>query len=237
VRVRQALNYAVDKELIAEKIYGGRAVVLPGVLSPFNNFVDPSLVPYPYDKDKTLALLAEAGWSDTNGDNTLDKDGRPFSFVIDTQEVMRQVAEAIAGQLRDVGIEASVHIWEYSVVRPQLLAGERQAYVGDWGDSAFDPVGHMEAKWHGQVEGQPYGRANFSTYNNPRVNELIKVGETEADETKRREVYYEAQQILYEEAPAVFLVLPEVIEAASARVQNWEPAADGRVNLHDVCVQ
>jgi peptide/nickel transport system substrate-binding protein len=237
VKVRQALNYAVDKQLIVDKIYGGRATVLPGVLSPLNNFADPSLQPYTYDKDKALSLLAEAGWTDTNGDDILDKDGKPFSFVIDAQEVMRPVAEAIAGQLRDVGIDASVRIWEYSVVLPMLLAGERQAYVGDWGDSAFDPVGHMEAKWHGYVEGQTYGRGNFSTYNNPRVNELIKAGETEADEAKRHEIYNEAQQILHEEVPAVFLVLPEVIEASSTRVQNWEPAADSRVNLHDVCLK
>lgn len=236
VKVRQALNYAVDKELIVEKLYGGRAVVLPGVLSPYNNMADPSLKPYPYDKDKALALLAEAGWT-PGPEGKLVKDGQPFTFVIDTQEVMRQLAEAIAGQLREIGIEASVRVWEYSVIRPKLLAGERQAYVGDWGDSAFDPVGHMEAKWHGLVEGQPYGRGNFSTYDNPRVNELIVAGETEADPHKRKQIYYEAQQILYNDAPAVFLVLPEVIEAASARVTNWEPAADSRVNLHDVCLK
>ncbi|RME82678.1 MAG: ABC transporter substrate-binding protein, partial [Caldilineae bacterium] len=80
-------------------------------------------------------------------------------------------------------------------------------------------------------------RGNFSTYSNPRVDELIKAGETEPDPEKRREIYYEAQQIIYEEVPAVFLVLPEVAEAASERVQNWEPASDSRINLHDVCLQ
>jgi peptide/nickel transport system substrate-binding protein len=237
VKVRQALNYAVDKELLAQEMYGGRAVVLPGVLSPYNNYADPELAPYAYDTEKALALLEEAGWSATGEDGMLMKDGQPFAFVIDTQEVTRQIAEAVAAQLRDVGIDASVRIWEYSVVLPMLLAGERQAYMGDWGDSAFDPVGHMEAKWHGFVEGQPYGRGNFSTYDNPTVNELIVAGETEADPEQRKAAYYEAQRILYDDAPAVFLLLPEVIEAASARVQNWQPAADGRVNLHDVCVE
>ena len=237
VKVRQALNHAVDKDLLVEALYGGRAVVLPGVLSPYNNYADPDLKPYPYDKDQALALLKEAGWTDSDNNGVLDKAGQPFSFVIDTQESTRQIAEAVAAQLRDVGIEANVRIWEYSVIQPKLLAGERQAYVGDWGDSAFDPVGHMEAKWHGYVKGQSYGRGNFSTYNNPRVNELILAGETTADPEARKQVYYEAQGILYEEAPAVFLVLPEVIEAARDRVEGWTPAADGRVNLHDVCVK
>jgi peptide/nickel transport system substrate-binding protein len=235
-KVRQALNYAIDKQLIIDAIYGGRAVALPGPLSPFNNFVNKSLEPYPYDPDKALALLVEAGWEDTDGDGILDKDGQPFAFTIDTTESFRPLAEAVAGLFRELGIDAGVRFWEYSVIKPQLLAGERMAFLRDWGDSAFDPVGHFEAKWHGFVEGQPYGRGNFSTYNNERVNELIKLGEVASDTTERQKIYDEAQQIVYDEAPAVFLILPEEAEAASMSVQNWEPASDSRINLHDVCL-
>ena len=236
VRVRQALNYAVDKDLIIEAIYGGKAVALPGSLSPFNNYVNKSLEPYEYSMDTALALLAEAGYTDSNGDGLLDKNGQTFSFTLDTLEEHRALAEAVADQFRAIGIDASVRFWEYSVVSPQLLAGERLAYLDDWGDSAFDPVGHFEAKWHGHVEGAAYGRGNFSGYNNERVNELIVQGETTADTEERQELYDEAQQIIYDEAPAVFLILPEEAEAASVRVQNWGPAADSRVNLHDVCL-
>ncbi|HEX9675160.1 MAG TPA: ABC transporter substrate-binding protein [Anaerolineales bacterium] len=236
VRVRQALNYAVDRELIIEAIYGGNAVALPGPLSPFNNYVNQSLQPYEYSVEKALALLAEAGYADSNGDGLLDKGGRTFSFTLDSLEEHRALAEAVAGQFRAIGIDASVRFWEYSVVRPQLLAGERIAYLDDWGDSAFDPVGHFEAKWHSYVEGAAYGRANFSGYSNARVDELIVQGETTADPAERQKLYDEAQQLIYDEVPAVFLILPEEAEAASTRVQNWGPAADSRVNLHDVCL-
>jgi peptide/nickel transport system substrate-binding protein len=236
VRVRQAMNYAVDKDLIIEAIYGGRAVALPGPLSPYNNFVNKSLSPYPYDTDMALSLLADAGWTDSDGDGTLDKDGQPFSFTIDTVEQWRPLAEAVADQYRAIGIDASVRFWEYSVVKPLLQAGERQAYLDDWGDSAFDPVGHFEAKWHGYVEGETYGRGNFSGYNNERVNELIKQGEITADTAERQAIYDEAQQIVYDEAPAAFLILPEEAEGARADIQNWTPASDSRINLHDVCI-
>ncbi|MEW6400986.1 MAG: ABC transporter substrate-binding protein [Chloroflexota bacterium] len=236
VKVRQALNYAVDKNLIVNKIFNGLAQPLGGPLSPLNNFADPNLKPHPYDQDKALDLLKEAGWT-KGADGMLIKNGKPMSFVIDAIESTRSLAEALAGLYREVGIDASVRIWEYNVVRLKLLAGERQAFVGDWGDSAFDPVGHMEAKWHTYKEGSTYGRGNFSGYSNVRVDELILKGETENDETTRRAIYNEAQKLIYDEAPAVFLVLPEAIEAASARVQKWEPASDSRENLHDVCLK
>ena len=235
VRVRQAMNYAVDKDLIIEQIYGSRAVALPGPLSPFNNFANQSLSPYPYDTAQALDLLQQAGWEDADGDGILDKDGQPFAFTIDTLESWRPLAEAVADMYRAIGIDANVRFWEYSVVKPQLQAGERMAYLDDWGDSAFDPVGHFEAKWHGFVADTPYGRGNFSGYNNERVNELTEMGETTADESERHTIYDEAQQIVYEEAPAVFLLLPEEVEAASVKISNWSPASDSRQNMHDVC--
>ncbi len=236
VRVRQAMNYAVDKDLIIEEIYGGRAAALPGPLSPHNAFVNKSLQPYAYDADQALALLADAGWTDSNGDGLLDKGGQTFSFTLDTLEEHRSLAEAVADMFRAIGIDANVRFWEYSVVRDQLLAGERLAYLDDWGDSAFDPVGHFEAKWHSYEAGSVYGRANFSTYSNARVDELTKLGETVNDPVQRQQIYDEAQQLVYDEVPAVFLILPDEAEAASARVLNWAPAADSRINLHDVCL-
>lgn len=235
--VRQALNYLIDKDLLIEQLYGGRAVALPGVLSPFNNFADPNLTPYAYDPARGTELLAAAGISDSDGDGKLEYNGQPWAFVVDSLDEHRSLAEAVVAQLQEAGIDASLRLWEYSVVRPLLQAGERSAYLDDWGDSAFDPVGHMEAKWHGVVADSPYGRGNFSGYNNERVNELIRQGETETDEASRHAIYDEAQAILYDEAPAVFLILPEEVEASSDRVQNWEPASDSRINLHDVCLQ
>lgn len=235
--VRQALNHLIDKELLVEALYDGRAVVLPGVLSPYNSFADDSLTPYAYDPETALSMLAEAGIIDSDGDGRLEWNGAPWSFVVDSLDEHRTLAEAVVAQLQGAGIDASLRLWEYSVVKPLLDAGERTAYLDDWGDSAFDPVGHMEAKWHGVEPGSPYGRGNFSGYNNPRVNELIKAGETETDEARRRAIYNEAQAILYDDAPAIFLILPEEVEASRANVTNWEPASDSRINLHDVCLE
>ena len=235
VRVRIAMNYAVDANTILETVLGGLGVVIAGPLSPYNNFAHPTLEPYGYDPDKALELLAEAGWTDTDEDGFLVKDGEKLAFVIDVRPTSKTRGEAVAGQLQELGIDATVRVWgDYSVLNPLLLAGERAAYVGDWGDSAFDPVGHFEAKWHSLVEGTGNGRGNFSGYSNPRVDELIAAGEVEPDVETRHALYDEAQELVYEEAPAVFLFLPDIIEAGTANVQNWTVAADGRLNMHDV---
>jgi peptide/nickel transport system substrate-binding protein len=67
------------------------------------------------------------------------------------------------------------------------------------------------------------------------VDELMALGRSADEIAVGRAVYAQVQRILYHDAPAVFLVVPEEVEAASTRIQNWEPASDSRINLHDVC--
>jgi peptide/nickel transport system substrate-binding protein len=239
VEVRQGLNYAIDKERIIENVYGGNAVPLPGPLSPYNRFVNKALEPYPYNTSRALALLERAGWVDTDGDGFLDQDGKRFRFTLDTLPDWLPLAEEVATQLQEIGLDVSVRTWEFSIIKPDLLAGRRRAYLDDWGDSAFDPVGNIEAKWHGNdssVVDSFYGRANYSGFNDPEVNELIRQGASTADLEERQRIYDRVQEIIYDQAPAVFLVLPEEVEAASIDLQDWQPASDSRINLHDICV-
>jgi len=154
--------------------------------------------------------------------------------VIDAYGSYVEIAEAVARQLGALGMDVSVRTWEYSVVKPLLLDCERQAFLRDRGDSAFDPAGYIEAKWQTYAEGTPAGRGDFSCYSNSKVDELIEAGASEPDTQQRREIYYEMQRFICEDAPAIFLYVPQEIEAASARVHNWEPSPDSRIILHDI---
>jgi peptide/nickel transport system substrate-binding protein len=223
LRVRQALNYAVDVESILSQVGAGYGIVLPGPLSPANHFVDPTLKPYGYDPQKALELLSEAGYTPTE-----------VSFVIDAHGPYVEIAEAVAVNLQNLGMDIRVRVGEYAELRPVFLNCERQAIAHDWGDSAFDPVGYIEAKWQTYEEGTSAGRGNYSCYSNDRVDQLIEAGSSEPDAQKRQEIYNEAQRIIFQEAPVIFLFVPQEIEAASAKVRNWDPSPDSRINLHDV---
>jgi peptide/nickel transport system substrate-binding protein len=153
---------------------------------------------------------------------------QPLAFVLDTESFRATEAQAIVDQLRQVGIQAEVRVWERSVLQDEYRAGNRSAYLTDWGSAYFDPFDLGEPKL------TIGGRGNFSFYANPRVDELLRLGSTTADEDARREAYREVQAIIHEEAPWVFGYTLANIEAASASLTDWAPAMDNRINLHDV---
>jgi len=236
VRVRRALNYAINKEEIIAEVYQGRGTALAGALSPLNNYADQSLAPYPYNPIKAREMLTEAGWNDEDGDGSLERNGERLVIQLNSIESLRTLAEVIARQLQVIGSDTELHFWDYAQIKPELMKCEHGAFLRGWGDSSFDPIGHIEGKWHSYVNGGTYGNGNFSCFSNPRVDELIELGELTIDAAARKELYNEAQQIIYSEAPAVFLILPYTCSAATERVLNWVPAADGSLNLHDVCL-
>ena len=234
VRVRQAFNIGLDRKLLLKTIAGDIGELLPGPLSPQDTQVDPTLQPYPFDKAKALALLADAGWK-PGSDGILVKGSDKFTLVVDSYGEYLPLAEAVAGQLRsNLGVDATVRSWDYAVLQPLLLKSERLIFVRDWGSASFDPVGYIEAKWRTFVDKTALGRANFSLYSNPKVDQLIDTGATEPNVEKRKAIYKEMQRIIFDEAPSIFLYVPGEIQANSKTVQSWGPSPDSRINLHDV---
>jgi len=216
VRVRRAMNYAVDMDEIVETILGGNGYALAGPLLPMAFGYNDELKPYGYDPEKAKQLLKEAGYE--NG----------FNLVIDCREDKKEIAEAVASQLRKIGIDASVRVWDWGVLKPKALKGERKMVVADWGNSTLDPYGILNPQFITN------DRGNYAVYSNSRVDELLKTAASIADQEKRKALYKEAQQIIYDDAPWIFGYGTNVIEACTANVENWEPSPDSRINLHDV---
>ena len=219
VRVRRALNHAINiKWVLQNQTQVVRAEPLAGPLSHHSPLADTTLTSYDYDPDRARALLSEAGYQPAD-----------IAFVLDTLEVDAAYAEAVAVELRRLGMDVTVQTWpDAASLTRLLLAGQRTAYLGGWDDLVFDRTAIFAAKL------RTGGPGNFSGYSNPRVDELIDAGQTEIDEGKRYAIYDEIQHILWEEVPAVFLFQPMVIDSCSIQVRNWMPITDGRISLRDV---
>ena len=227
VRVRRAMNHAIDLGGIAVKLFAGYAIPLAGPLGVHNQFIDKDLKPYGYDLKKANALLAEAGWKDTNNDGILDKDGVPFSVVIDVPPTShKDVAEAVANELAAVKIDAKVRLWESAALTDAIKKNERTMMALSFGDARGDPYSAFDYIYR---TGDPNNR---SKYSNPKADQLIEAGRVEADPAKRRAIYLEAQRIVYDDAPAIFAYQLTKVEATRARVQNWEPNPTDRIDLY-----
>ena len=198
VRVRQAMNYAIDMDAIVENVLLGYATVVAGPLLPHGFALNRDLQPYGYDPQKAKALLEEAGY------------GSGFELVIDTTDDLKDVVYAAASMLNDIGIEATVRTWDWGILREQLLAGDRMMVFGNWGNSTLDPSDLLVPKLRSG------DRGNYSQYANPELDALLDAAELETDPDQRARLYYEAQEIIYHDAPWVFSYVGRKSKPAAA---------------------
>jgi peptide/nickel transport system substrate-binding protein len=167
-------------------------------------------------------VLMAIGWQEVAAQS------KQLAFTLDAPPYRQLEAQAIAEQLKKIGIQAEARIWEKIVLRDQVSSGDRNAYLTDWGSAYFDPFDLGEPKL------TTGGRGNFSFYANPKVDEWLKMASNSADNAARKEAYFKVQATVFGDAPWIFGYCLQNIEAASANVENWGPAMDNRVNLHDV---
>ncbi len=215
VKVRQAIAHGINMEQIAKTMMEGYATPLKTPVLPASFAVNKEIAGYPYDVAKAKALLAEAG--KTN-----------FPLVIDCEPPLKEVAEAAAIQLREIGIDASVRTWEWGVLKPLLVAGERQLVFNNWGNSTLDPYDALNPMF------MTGGRGNYTLYSNPQVDKLLEEAGVMNDQAARKVKYDEVQKILHSEVPFPVMYTKQDIAGCTAAVRNWQPSPDGRINLHDV---
>ncbi|MFA5094681.1 MAG: peptide-binding protein, partial [Candidatus Omnitrophota bacterium] len=187
-KVRQALDYAIDKDEIIRGVLLGLGRVSTGPFPPESWACDKNIKPLPYDPAKAKVLLKEAGWEDHDGDGWLDKDGRKFKFTIMTNQgndTRKTTAEIIQRRLKDIGIDAEVRIIEWATFLSEFIdKGKFDAVIMGWSLSR-DP--DCYDIWHSSKTRS--GEFNFVGYANKEVDTLLLQGRREFDQGKRKEIY------------------------------------------------
>jgi peptide/nickel transport system substrate-binding protein len=225
-RVRQALNYAVDKQEIIKIVLLELGKVSTGPFSPESWAFNKNVIPVHYDPQKAKKLLNEAGWVDSNHDGWLDKEGEIFEFTIITNqgnEERIKVAQIIQQRLKDVGIRVKIKIVEWSVFLTEFIDKRKfEAVLLGWSLSR-DPDNYDI--WHSSKTKE--SEFNFIGYKNEEVDKLLIQARKTFDQKKRKAYYYKIHQILYDEQPYMFLYVPDNLSILHNRFQGVKPAPIG----------
>lgn len=221
VRIRQALNYAVDKDAIADSLYNGAAHPANGqILAPTVFGYDAKFEDYPYDPDRARELIAEAGAEGV----TVELVGTSGRWIKD-----REIVEVIAQYWSEVGIEPNVRIFEWSEFlnrvfdpesRPESLFLSSSSELLD-ADKPLSTFYHV--------------RGIASSNTDPDLASLIDSARYETDSTARQGLYSEALKLAYDQAYFVYLVNLDDIYGASEQLE-WTPRPDGKLLISTMSV-
>ena len=226
LKVRQAINYAVDKEEIIRGVLLGLGRVSTGPFIPESWAYNKKVEAMEYDPGKARMLLKEAGWQDRDGDGILEKDGVKFSFTIITNqgnEQRRMTAEIMQRRLKEVGIEVRIKIIEWSAFVSEFIDKRRfDAVLLGWG-LGQDP--DMYDIWHSSKTKE--GEFNFVGYSNDEVDRLLIDGRRTFEQRERSRIYHRVHEILYEEQPYLFLYVADALPILHARFKGIEVGVAG----------
>lgn len=227
VKVRQALNYAVNKQSIVDNLFLGYATVLDSPAAPSIQGYAP-VGSYPYDPDLAGRMLDEAGWTVGDG-GVRQKDGTPLKFTINTAEGEYpkdiQVVEAVQADLKAVGcdveiwkVEAAAR-WDYLRVPP----GEAQydMLIFGFNPSNGDLGYHLNSLFRSNTDPTVKPNVwNLMWYSNPQVDDLLNQADQTVDPAQRYELLGQAQKLIWDDAPMIWLYVPDILVGARAAVQD-----------------
>ncbi len=209
VLVRQAMNYAIDRQGIVDSLFSGFGVPAAVNYPRASWGFDPTLAPYPYDPDKARELLAEAGYP--NGFDT------EFDTFVGRLPAHDTIAQAIVSQLADVGINAKVNAFEFGVFSERRI-GDTHAplFVYSIGDWALEPVWMFG--WLTQGQAGHY-------WETPEWVDLLAELSRTYDPQARIPLYKEVQQMLYDNVPFIAVAELETVWGARDGVE-YQPRPD-----------
>lgn len=178
-KVRQAVNYAINREAIVKNLVGGQSRVVHSACYPSQFGCTQEVTHYPYDPQKAKKLLAEAGYP--NGFETTLNGYRD-----------RPYAEAIVSDLAKVGIKANLSYYKYSALREKIRGAKTQFDFQTWGSYSINDVT--------AILGYYFEFSSDDIFRDPKVKELLLAGDSEMDPDKRKADYTEALKIIADEA-------------------------------------
>ncbi|HXZ44607.1 MAG TPA: ABC transporter substrate-binding protein [archaeon] len=217
-RVRQAMNYAVDKDAINKGLYGGATTAsqgMPPVLWGYNK----SVQPYPYDVNKAKDLLKEAGFP--NGFSTemmVYANPRGYNPIGGAK-----LGEAVQSYLAKVGVNVKISQYEWGAYldKQRRTPWEGFAIIGWSGDNG-DPDNFLGDLFEWDTANNKPRVNDNCRHHNPEFDKLMEQGRETTDQAKRAQIYEKANQILHDDAPWIFINHTNQVRATRANVKGFQ---------------
>jgi len=205
--VRQALAHLADVDNYIENLSGGLGVRTHGYILPAKSYYNKSLSPVAFDIDQAKSILSNAGWSDSDGDSVLDKDGKKLEFelLITGSSLSKNLALMFQESAQKAGIKINITPKSSALMRQDNLSDfnfDMAALSITLSAAPDDPY----SRWHS--DNADPGERNFIGYKNPEADRLIELIRTTNDASERKEHYLKLQEVFYEDQPAIFLYSP-----------------------------
>lgn len=205
--VRQAMNYAINRQDLVDYVLEGVGEPATSLFPPTFYWGNKDIPLYSYNPEKAKSILLSSGWTDSDNDGVLDKNGEKLSLTLVTypeRAELPPMAEIIQDQLKKIGVEVEVKSVDTDTSENLRFSGDFDMYLGGRSlMNAPDPDWIMMADYHSSgTFNRGYGPYKWK---NEKIDSLLEEARTLADNDARKKLYDQAQQIINDEAPVSVL--------------------------------
>lgn len=229
VRVRQAILHSIDRQNIIDTVLKGYGTIADAGIAPaLKDYYTDDVTRYDYDPERAKELLAEAGWEDTDGDGIVDKDGEPFTidFEIGLQGDLEAISQMVQQYLVKTGFDVNLNAMEWNSMIQEVVVNRDYEMSLNWWRYPADP--DLSAYMHSRsVAGN-----NIPAYQNPELDKLLDAGAQTSDIEERKEIYVDAQKLMAEELPYIFLWYPQEAQVRASNLKGVPNLAFGDALHH-----
>lgn len=224
-KVRQALNYAIDKDAIVKSLFRGYATVLDSPLAP-NTTGHAGCGDYKVSADKAKSMLAAAGFT-AGSDGVLTRNGQRFSLRLRTPDGMypqdTQVAQVIQDQLKSIGVEVTIQKVDKSTFWAGITVPKSNVdfdlVLFGYNPSHASGVIQLDALYVSNSSPAEKPRQwNFNWYSNSQVDSLVQQASQTVDQDAQHQVLGKVQKLIWDDAPYIWLYVNNILTAYDDKV-------------------
>ncbi|MBM4170965.1 MAG: hypothetical protein FJ214_03735 [Ignavibacteria bacterium] len=219
-KIRMAVSLAINRKSILDEFLLGNGELMVTPISPiFKSEIDKSLNPIEYNLTKSREILRNEGWTDTNGDGIIEKNGKKFALTLNVPSgnPLRTYSSTIVqNNLKAVGIDLQIATLEPSIFFNKMFKKEFDIWIAGWGVPI--PL-DLKPYWHSNPS---IGGANIVSYTNKNLDKILEQLSRKVSNNTRTELLKQFQKIIADEQPVSFLYWIDTIVASNKKIQNLQ---------------